>query len=592
MKNTGGTDGAGLCVFTSIEIAGHWDHAEELRGFQSKMTKEAGGGYPDKVDAMLTKYAPSVQYIQYSGNDPSLIKLALKTGRMVCVTYGYSPRYGGSGKISHMVDCVHLTDKWAAVLDNNFPGESQYEWMAPDEFLYRWKLGGGGWIVVVLSGSPPPPIPVNTTSEDNDEHPLPTPWGCNCAAFCFCKRGDCKCKTGNQKCCPLCRCSVKPQPAPVPTPVPSPEPKPPQRMIEQCPGGCCGGGMCSIPQKEQNQSSNWEWRTLSDHPGQWYLFKGGVQQGCLDMDEESYHPYDAATGKWGAVVQTPVGAPADAKEYGRKHRKPRPCPKPKEQEPKEQEGKDTIQDFGVSRDKIPELASGETFYTLNGTRVDASTAFRLVEKGGTLIDDSTKQRLTIIGSQDEVNKVLQDLKSNAKLSALSASMVVGVYGADHWAINGVGLPHDGHPTIIIQSAPDTSGRGKVLHVQRDYQGGAEDLATAIRRADPNYDPSKDPDLRKKKANTPEVPQPLTGDSCIQPIHLWCILISLGGLALRQFAPDLAALWQNTTPKVVGFFQSKKNQELEDLKEKLAAQLQRLQAIQPATPTQPEPKPAG
>jgi hypothetical protein len=51
---------------------------------------------------------------------------------MCGVNYGYSPRY--KSKISHMVDCVHMTDKWAAILDNNFPGEDQYEWMAPDEF--------------------------------------------------------------------------------------------------------------------------------------------------------------------------------------------------------------------------------------------------------------------------------------------------------------------------------------------------------------------------------------------------------------------------------------------------------------------------
>jgi len=44
-----------------------------------------------------------------------------------------------------MVDCAHFTDKWAAVLDNNFPGDDKYEWMAPDEFLNRWKESSGGW---------------------------------------------------------------------------------------------------------------------------------------------------------------------------------------------------------------------------------------------------------------------------------------------------------------------------------------------------------------------------------------------------------------------------------------------------------------
>jgi hypothetical protein len=88
-------------------------------------------------------YAPDVDYVQYSGNDPSIIKLALKTGRMCGVTYGYSPRY--KSKISHMVDCVHFTDKWAAILDNNYPGEDQYEWMPPDEFLNRLLSPCGPW---------------------------------------------------------------------------------------------------------------------------------------------------------------------------------------------------------------------------------------------------------------------------------------------------------------------------------------------------------------------------------------------------------------------------------------------------------------
>jgi hypothetical protein len=36
----------------------------------------------------------------------------------------------------------------------------------------------------------------------------------------------------------------------------------------------------------------------------------------------------------------------------------------------------------------------------------------------------------------------------------------------------------------------------VLLVQHDYQDGAKGLATAIRKADPPYDPSKDQDLSK------------------------------------------------------------------------------------------------
>jgi len=160
MKNTGGRDGAGLCVFTSIEHSGRWQNVESILGFQQKMTREQGGGYPSKVEKMMAKYCDGAQYLQYEGSDPSLIKLALATGRMPAVTYGYSPRY--SGKIAHMVNAVHLTEKWAAILDNNFPGDTRYEWMAPAEFKKRWISGGGGWAVVVLA-PPPPPLPVNET---------------------------------------------------------------------------------------------------------------------------------------------------------------------------------------------------------------------------------------------------------------------------------------------------------------------------------------------------------------------------------------------------------------------------------------------
>jgi hypothetical protein len=176
MKNTGGRDGAGLCVFTSIEHSGRWQNVESILGLQKKMTKELGGGYPSKVEKMLAKYCEGAQYLQYEGNDPSLIKLALTTGRMPSVTYGYSPRY--SGKIAHMVNAAHLSEKWAAILDNNFPGEDKYEWMSPSEFKKRWISGGGGWAVVLLA-PPPPPIPVN------DSPPVKTygqKWGASSSA--------------------------------------------------------------------------------------------------------------------------------------------------------------------------------------------------------------------------------------------------------------------------------------------------------------------------------------------------------------------------------------------------------------------------
>lgn len=159
-KNVGGRDGAGLCVFTSIEYAARWQCERTLFNLQSQMRKEPGGGYPDKVDKMLAKYAPGARYGQHTGGDESVLDAVLASGRIACVTYnGFDPHYGQQS-IAHMVALVHLDKEWACISDNNFPGDTQFTWMSRGEFLKRWKGGGGGWVVFLLR-PPPPPCPKN-----------------------------------------------------------------------------------------------------------------------------------------------------------------------------------------------------------------------------------------------------------------------------------------------------------------------------------------------------------------------------------------------------------------------------------------------
>lgn len=175
LRNSGGSDGprgpgsgSGLCVFTSIDRAARWGNNPVLTGFRDWMEHYPGGGYPEKVDQMIAKRyaeykksnpdAKPPRYLQNTTGDVSLLELALKTGRMVCVTYGYSPRYGKN--IAHMVNLVYLDAEWACVGDNNFPGMEEYEWVPRGEFLRRWNLGGGGWSVVLLD-VPAPPAPRN-----------------------------------------------------------------------------------------------------------------------------------------------------------------------------------------------------------------------------------------------------------------------------------------------------------------------------------------------------------------------------------------------------------------------------------------------
>jgi hypothetical protein len=178
MKNIGSKiDGAGMCVFTSIEHAARYQNLEAMRGFRDWAAQNfRGGGYPEKVDDLLTKWfkykgIEPIPYVQYQGKTPEqLLDLANKTNRMVCMTYGYSPRYG-RGYIAHMVNGI-LYEKYGVVLDNNFPGEKNYEWMSPQEFVKRMRTDlkgrqGAAWIFIwATPGAPPPPKTIGGTSHE------------------------------------------------------------------------------------------------------------------------------------------------------------------------------------------------------------------------------------------------------------------------------------------------------------------------------------------------------------------------------------------------------------------------------------------
>lgn len=157
-KNMGGSDGAGLCVFASITYCARYQGEHRLYDFFTKMRKEPGGGWPEKVDKMIAKYAPGVQYIQDTTGNVELLKLAIRTGRPVGVTYaGMDSHYGERTGIDHMVQLVYIDNQCACISDNNFPGDNQYMWMSLEDFTMRWKARGGGWCVILLAPPPPPP---------------------------------------------------------------------------------------------------------------------------------------------------------------------------------------------------------------------------------------------------------------------------------------------------------------------------------------------------------------------------------------------------------------------------------------------------
>lgn len=167
IKNIGSKlDGAGMCVFSSLEMMFLWHGMEEFRGFRNWCAEHyKGGGYPDKVNQLLEAYckAKNIQkplIIQYVGDNSDFLEKALGNGWMPCCTLSHSKRYGPA-PISHMVNCVQLTPKTGAIMDNNF---KDYEWWTSKEacltaMKYRDPNNGRQvyWGVVVVAPGPPPP---------------------------------------------------------------------------------------------------------------------------------------------------------------------------------------------------------------------------------------------------------------------------------------------------------------------------------------------------------------------------------------------------------------------------------------------------
>ncbi len=158
IRNTGGSDGAGLCVFTSGQLAADWQHVRELDGWRKWMERRPGGGWPEKVDDCLTKFCKEKgvavpPYVQHTGGDVKFLELAIATGRMPSVTYAGRDDFYNS-RIAHMVNLAHLDKESAAIIDNNRPGK--WVWMSRSEFLDRWRDMQGGWAYVFLAPPPPP----------------------------------------------------------------------------------------------------------------------------------------------------------------------------------------------------------------------------------------------------------------------------------------------------------------------------------------------------------------------------------------------------------------------------------------------------
>lgn len=176
MKNVGGSDGAGLCVFTSMAHAFDWHSLEFGREFREWMRRRPGGGWAEKVTRELRAFCaernidmPDILQV-YPTSEMKLAKIidlmaeTVQSGHMVGLTYCYSPTPGRyNGTIAHMVNCVGARlgpqrNIWA-ILDNNYIDGIQ--WMDEATLAKVFGGNGGGWFIAVLNRPDPPPVPRN-----------------------------------------------------------------------------------------------------------------------------------------------------------------------------------------------------------------------------------------------------------------------------------------------------------------------------------------------------------------------------------------------------------------------------------------------
>lgn len=425
-RNVGGSDGFGLCVYTSAWHAALWQSVSDLYGFRDWMTRRPGGSYPQKFEATLNAYCkergiPAPAYVQHTGGDVEFLELALKTGRIVCVTYcGVDgPGRYGNEVIGHMVNLVHLDKDRAAILDNNFPGT--WLWMTRADFIARWKgvkadgtayLGsdgfrrfpiGGGWAIVLL-GSPPAPYPdapavqlspkccccekCDCPAGACPDCPIKVGAGCVCGDDCHCKPGECpgKCPTLLIGQCPNGKCPL-PRPSMVPLSPQSRTVAPGNYAVEDLPAATTQPSVL-----QPRPGPNYLWKHLPGKGDCWVQFDGPWLWG-----------HDAVKG-WGWV------------------------PKPVEVAPKPGtvgSVNDPFPKGGVLRDHLTE----RTTYRHNGEESTREQVFAALS----LMDDSERWNLTIVGEPTFATKVREDI---SKLPSVARERIhVQSYAAGDWPVS-------------------------------------------------------------------------------------------------------------------------------------------------------------
>lgn len=132
-------------------------------------------------------------------------------------------------------------------------------------------------------------------------------------------------------------------------------------------------------------------------------------------------------------------------------------------------------------------------YIAHGRAANRFVAEVKAGKSGNFSDDSDKPHISIIGQKEETTPVLNAFAPSGPLADIATHFHVRAFTPNDKYVADIGLPNGGKPDIVVQEPA-----GRVILRQRDFAGGATALrenlerAGALRRPNPNYNPSNDP----------------------------------------------------------------------------------------------------
>lgn len=459
--------GDGCCTFASLNHMAFQMNCRPLfRVLDEIASKEEGGGWPERMTEVVQRFTGDGDLVvHYEGPDPlPVVKLALRTGRMVGITYGYSdnPIYDGVS-MGHMVNVVHCDGGFAAVLDNNDPAhiawllteaelERRATWSPLDPAGLRWGKGNA-WVMVLLC---PPPPPVPTSGRRSILTPTPT----NPA-----ERGD------------AVFVSLLPTRS-----------QPMHALILATLIGQCVGPQClAVPTPESH--------AVAIDPVS--LARAGRSSPVLTMEPErrSYRvrfagrDYDVTGQKRsdGKIVAVGTDGRLNAFDLAPEPVRPNPSETPKSSPPTPKAPARVIShNFGLSFAQRAQPTPPEGRWHAEGTK---ARAFQRAVEGGLdqLTDDTDKPHITVLSVSEP-----ERLAAKACVDqAVGDRALTQEYDPDQPMVRGLKL-WAGRPEIVVQR-PDRPSEGRSAVVCRlPITADAATIASALRQADPNYDPALDP----------------------------------------------------------------------------------------------------